>query len=98
MERIRERSLKLTTRLMDRAEAAGFEVRTPRDPRHRGGTVSVFHPRAEELCQGLLERQVLCDFRPGAGVRLSPHFYNTEEECDRAVEILAELAGESSEV
>ena len=90
--RIRQRSLELTTRLMDRAEAAGFEVRTPRDPKHRGGTVSVFHPRAEELCQGLLERRVLCDFRPGAGVRLSPHFYNTEEECDRAVEILTELA------
>jgi selenocysteine lyase/cysteine desulfurase len=35
---------------------------------------------------------VICDFRPGAGVRLSPHFYNTEEECDRAIGHLAELA------
>lgn len=92
VERIRRRSLTLTARLMEAAEDAGFEVRTPRDPRHRGGTVSVWHPEAETLCQGLLARDVLCDFRPGAGIRLSPHFYNTEEECDRAVRTLAQLA------
>jgi kynureninase len=44
------------------------------------------------LCRELLAREVICDFRPGAGVRLSPHFYNTEEECDRAIALLAELA------
>lgn len=92
IQRIRERSLALTTRLMDAAEAAGFEVRTPRDPARRGGTVSIFHPQAGRLCQELLARDILCDFRPGAGIRLSPHFYNTEEECDHAVETLARLA------
>jgi kynureninase len=91
IERIREHSLGLTTRLMDAAEDAGFEVRTPRDTKHRGGTVSVFHPRAERLCKELIDRGVICDFRPGAGVRLSPHFYNTAEECDRAIELLVEL-------
>jgi kynureninase len=90
--RIRERSLALTARLMDAAEEAGFEVRTPRDPDHRGGTVSVWHPEAERYCRELLARDVICDFRPGAGVRLSPHFYNSEEECDHAVRTLAELA------
>lgn len=93
-QRIRERSLALTTRLMDAAEQAGFEVRTPRDPRRRGGTVSVWHPQAERLCQELIARDVVCDFRPGAGVRLSPHFYNTEEECDHAVLTLAQRAAE----
>ncbi len=91
-ERIRERSLALTGHLMAAAEAAGFEVRTPRDPAHRGGTVSVFHPDAERLSHALIERDILCDFRPRAGIRLSPHFYNTEEECDRAIAALAELA------
>ena len=92
VERIRDRSLVLTQRLMDAAEAAGFEVRTPREPRRRGGTVSVFHPQAERLCRELLAREVICDFRPGTGVRLSPHFYNSEEECDRAIALMAELA------
>ena len=92
VEAIRRRSLGLTDRLMAAAEAAGFETRAPRSHDRRGGTVAVWHPRAEELCALLLERQVLCDFRPGAGIRLSPHFYNSEEECDRAIELLAESA------
>jgi kynureninase len=90
--RIRERSLGLTARLMQTAEAAGLEVLTPRDPRRRGGTVTIGHPRAEELCRQLLANEVICDYRPGAGIRLSPHFYNTEEECDRAVEMLRQIA------
>ncbi len=92
VEAIRRRSLALTERLIDAAEAAGFEVRTPRPPGRRGGTVTVWHPRAEELCRQLLERQILCDFRPGAGIRLAPHFYTTEAECDRAIATLAGLA------
>lgn len=91
-ERIRERSLALTDRLIGTAREAGIEIRTPLEHRHRGGTVTLFHPDAEGLSQQLLAREILCDFRPGAGIRLSPHFYNTEEECDRAVATLAELA------
>jgi kynureninase len=90
--RIRERSLALTTHLMNAATEAGFELRTPRDPARRGGTVSVWHEKAEQLCQELLQREVMCDYRPRAGIRLSPHFYNTEAECDHAVATLAELA------
>ena len=75
------------------AETAGLEVRTPLDHRRRGGTVTVWHPRAEATCPLLIEREILCDFRPGAGIRLAPHFYTTEEECDRAIRVLAELAG-----
>ncbi len=92
VEAIRRRSLALTGHLMAAAETAGFEVRTPRDPERRGGTVSIWHPRAETLCQQLIERQILCDFRPGAGIRMAPHFYNTERECDRAVATLTELS------
>ena len=93
VQKIRERSLALTAHLMDVALAAGFELRTPRDPRHRGGTVSVWHPEAERLSSELIARDIMCDYRPNAGIRLSPHFYNTEAECERAIEVLAELAG-----
>ncbi|HEX5761175.1 MAG TPA: aminotransferase class V-fold PLP-dependent enzyme [Thermoanaerobaculia bacterium] len=91
-ERIRERSLALTGRLIDAALGAGFEVRSPRDPERRGGTVTVWHPDGERLCRELLAREVICDFRPGAGIRLAPHFYTSEEECDRAIALLAGLA------
>jgi len=90
--RIRERSLRLTTHLIDAAVEAGFEVRTPRDPARRAGTVSVWHEQAERLCQDLLQREIMCDYRPRAGIRLSPHFYNTEQECDHAIATLKELA------
>ncbi len=92
-KKIRERSLALTQHLMDAATEAGFELRTPRDPQHRGGTVSVWHPEAERLCHELIDRQIMCDYRPRAGIRLSPHFYNTEAELDHAVAVLKELAG-----
>jgi selenocysteine lyase/cysteine desulfurase len=34
---------------------------------------------------------VLVDFRPRAGVRFSPHFYNTMEEIDRAIRTVDEI-------
>jgi kynureninase len=92
-ERIRERSLHLTSYLLDLAEEAGFEVNTPRDPKHRGGTVSIWHEDAERLCKELIHREIVCDFRPRAGIRLSPHFYNTEAELEHAIKTLKELAG-----
>ena len=91
-KKIRERSLALTSHLMAAAEEAGFELRTPRDPKHRGGTVSVWHPDAERLSKELIAREIICDYRPNAGIRLSPHFYNTEAECDHAIDTLARLA------
>jgi kynureninase len=92
-EKIRERSLYLTDYLMKLAEEAGFTVNTPRDPKHRGGTVSVWHDDAERLCKELIAREIICDYRPRAGIRLSPHFYNTEAELEHAVWMLKELAG-----
>lgn len=92
-QRIRERSLALTNHLIQAAEEAGFEVRTPRDPKHRGGTVSIWHEEAERLCHELIAREIICDYRPRAGIRLSPHFYNTEAELDHAIATLRQLAG-----
>lgn len=91
--KIRERSLALTEHLMNLAEEAGFEVRTPRDPKHRGGTVSIWHPDAERLCKELIAREIICDYRPRAGIRMSPHFYNTEAECEHAIAVLKGLTG-----
>jgi kynureninase len=90
--KIRERSLALTDHLIALAEEAGFEVRTPKDHKHRGGTVSIFHPEADRLCHELIDREILCDFRPNAGIRMSPHFFNTEAELEHAIRTLRQLA------
>jgi kynureninase len=82
---IREKSIRMTTRLMEGAKSRGWRVNTPENCAERAGTVSIDCPHAAEVCRELLAREILVDYRPKAGVRLSPHFYNREEECDFAL-------------
>jgi kynureninase len=89
--RIRERSLELTRRLMEQARARGWRIHTPEADRERGGTVTLDVPRGPEVLRELLARDILVDYRPGAGIRVSPHFYNTEEEVDRIVTEIAAI-------
>ena len=89
VEQIRANSLRQTDLLIDALDAAGFEVGSPRDPARRGGTVTVRTPEFEAVHRELAERQILCDFRPEAGIRLGPHYYNTDEELlDAAAQIV----------
>jgi len=92
VDRIRQRSIRLASRLVDGARRRGIEVRTPDDPRLRGGTVTLAHPDSERIARELIAGRVLCDQRPGFGVRLGPHFFNTEEELDRALDLFADSA------
>ena len=85
VERIRARSLELTGRLLELADAAGFGVCSPRDPARRGGTVTVSVPDFPAVHRELTERQVLCDFRPDAGIRLGPHYFSSDDEVERAI-------------
>jgi kynureninase len=95
LERIRAKSMKMTAKLIELADKRGWKVNAPRDPERRGGTVAIDMPNSREVCRELLKRDVLVDYRPKAGVRFSPHFYNTMEEIDRAVQtvdaVLAEM-------
>jgi kynureninase len=91
VERIRGRSLALTQLLIDLLDDAGLEVGSPRDPSRRGGTVLVVTPDHAAVHKELGERGIICDFRPDAGVRIGPHFYNTEDELRYTVEQLADI-------
>jgi kynureninase len=89
--RIRARQSELTGHVIARADDIGVQVRTPRDPEARGGVVNVrVGADAERICHGLLARDVCTDFR-GDGLRISPHFFNTEEDIDRCFEELRSL-------
>ena len=94
--RIRERSLELTTLLIELLDEAGFPVGSPREPERRGGTVVVKPPRHERVGRELVARGVICDWRPDVGLRLGPHFFNTEDEVRHAVAEIADLAGAQS--
>jgi kynureninase len=86
VEDIRKKSVRQTTRLIELAVEAGFEVTSPRDSGSRGGTITVAHPHAAAITKELNEREFVVDYRPGAGVRISPHFYTTDEELELIVQ------------
>jgi kynureninase len=94
VDKIREKSRRQTARLIELADHHGWRVNTPRDPEQRGGTVSIDMPDAQAVCRELLAREILVDFRPKAGVRFSPHFYNTDEEVDAAIAAVATILKE----
>ncbi len=91
--RIRERSLALTQLVIDLCDEAGLEIVSPREPERRGGTVTVSTPDHAACHAELGERGIICDFRPdpAGGIRLGPHFFNTEAEVRHAVSELAEI-------
>jgi kynureninase len=82
VEQIRAKSIRQTTKLIEIAEAAGFNVTSPRDASQRGGTVTVNPEHAAAVTRELIRREIIVDFRPGAGIRISPHFYTKDEELD----------------
>jgi kynureninase len=88
---IREKSLRLTRRIMDRAARSGYRLNTPSDDAERAGAVIVDVPNGEEVSQELLRRNVIIDYRPGAGIRIAPHFYNTDDEVTAAMDVLDEI-------
>lgn len=82
---IREKSLRQTQRLMDLADEAGIPVNTCRTPELRGGVVTLEVPNGREVVKELERREVLVDYRPGAGIRVAPHFYSTDNDVERTV-------------
>ena len=91
VERIRESSLHQTQLLLDLADDAGFGIASPRDPSRRGGAVIVDVPEAAAVYAELEERAILCDFRPGAGIRIGPHFFTTDDEIRFAIAEIVDI-------
>ena len=88
---IRQKSIRQTSLIIDLADAAGYEVASPRDPATRAGTVTVNPPQAYEVSCEMLARGIKIDYRPQAGIRMAPHFYNTDEEIRQAMTAMGEI-------
>jgi len=88
---IRAKSIRQTARLLELADRRGYRCTTPRDPDRRGGTVALDVDHGLEVARALKAREILCDYRPGAGIRLSPHFYTRDDELDAAVDAIADI-------
>ena len=94
VEKIREKSKRQTARLIELADHHGWRVNSPRNPEQRGGTISIDMPDSQAVSRELLAREIMVDWRPKAGVRFSPHFYNTDEEVDAAIAAVAAILKE----
>ena len=90
MEAVRDKSIRQTSRLIELADARGYAVHAPRDAARRGGTVAFDVPHGYEVAQFLLSRGIIIDYRPGAGIRVAPHFYTRDDELDSAVAAIDE--------
>jgi kynureninase len=88
---IREKSLRLTRRIIEHATRAGYTVNTPLSDAERGGAVILDVPHGEAVSKDLLRRNIIIDYRPDAGIRISPHFYNTEDDVDDAMKVLDDV-------
>ena len=94
VDRIREKSMRQTARLIDLADARGYKVTAPRNPAERGGTVAFDVPYSYGVAQALLARDVIVDYRPNAGIRVGPHFYTSDDELDLVVDAIDDILRE----
>ena len=91
IDAVRAKSVRQTSRLIELADARGYPVTAPRDPARRGGTVAFDVPHAREVALALLASDVIVDYRPGAGIRVAPHFYTSDDELDAVVGLIDDI-------
>jgi kynureninase len=96
LEKIREKSMRQTQYLIELAQEAGFTVTSPKDPKARGGTIAVWDEHAAALTKELVRREFIVDYRPGAGVRISPHFYTKDEELELVIAEMKKIRDEKA--
>lgn len=93
---IRKRSTYMTSRIIEQCVSRGWKTSAPADPNSRAGTVSIDVPNGREIAAELNARDILVDFRPKSGIRLSPHFYNTDDEITHALEEIEDIIRDES--
>ena len=96
VENIRAKNMRQTNYLISLAEEAGFRVTSPRDASQRGGTITVAHEHAAAMAKELIRREFIIDYRPGAGVRISPHFYTTDDELELVIKEMKKISESES--
>lgn len=91
VDKIREKSVRQTEYLIQLAEEAGFKVTSPRAASQRGGTITVAHEHAAAMAKELIRREFIIDYRPGAGIRISPHFYTSDNELEMIIQEMKKI-------
>ncbi len=96
IDNIREKSIRQTSLLIELADQAGYEVVSPHQTERRAGTVTVNPEHAYEVSREMLARNIKIDYRANAGIRIAPHFYNTDDEVREAIAVIGEILEDGS--
>ncbi len=91
-DNLRQRTAELNQDLVARLRERGFKLRIPDDPERQAGMTIVEADDPMGITRALAERKIVVDKRPGA-VRISPYFYNNEQENEAVVEAMREIVG-----
>jgi kynureninase len=91
IQRIREKSLRQTAKIFQMCEQRGYKTQTPREADHRGGTVVIDVPNGDAVLKEMTAQDVLADYRPDAGIRISPHFYTLDSEIDHTFDVIDQV-------
>jgi kynureninase len=91
MDAVRAKSMRQTSRLIELATDRGYRVHAPGDAKRRAGTVAIDVDHGYEVAQELLSRDILVDYRVGAGIRVAPHFFTKNEEIDLVIDSIGEI-------
>jgi cysteine desulfurase/selenocysteine lyase len=90
MENIKRIIIKLTDRLIDAVKDLGLELQTPEQRQSRSGIVNFKIGKPQKVTDRLNKKGIVVSARAN-GIRVSPHFYNTEEEIDKLIEEIKKL-------
>jgi kynureninase len=91
VDNIRAKSKRQTALLFDLAGKAGFTLKSSSNPDERGGMVVIDMPHSYEVSRELIARNIIIDYRANAGIRIAPHFYNSDEEIHLAIDSIREI-------
>ena len=84
LENVHRHVLELSDYAIERFDAAGLPLRSPREHNRRSVMLVLDIPHADRLCEFLKTRDVYTDSRKGQFLRLAPFVWNTQEEVERA--------------
>ena len=93
---IRAKSVRQTALIVELADQMGYEVVSPRQAEARAGTVTLRPPQAYAVSRELLARGFVVDYREGAGIRVAPHFYNSDDEIRQTLAAIAAILDDGS--
>jgi kynureninase len=95
IEKIRDKSLRLTRMLMNLINQEMkdvFQIVNPLDDKRRGGHIALMHNDAARICKALKDNGIVPDFRSPNIIRLAPvALYNSYTDVFDAVQILSKI-------